>query len=139
MSAPVQCPQQNASVLKTDVTDTTRRHVPTALLRALGLADPPCPTHLARAAATMSSGASLSKSAALSWDALAALGAPPADLANGPASAQSRLRLFGTGAAPSDVRVTLYRDHHAWCPYCQKIWLWLEESQVPYRVEKVRA
>jgi glutathione S-transferase len=35
------------------------------------------------------------------------------------------------------VRVTLYRDNHAWCPYCQKIWLWLEEQQVPYRIEKV--
>jgi glutathione S-transferase len=35
------------------------------------------------------------------------------------------------------VRVTLYRDHHAWCPYCQKIWLWLEEKQIPYRIEKV--
>jgi glutathione S-transferase len=33
--------------------------------------------------------------------------------------------------------VTLYRDHHAWCPYCQKIWLWLEEKQIPYRIEKV--
>jgi len=35
------------------------------------------------------------------------------------------------------VRVTLYRDNHAWCPYCQKIWLWLEEKQIPYRIEKV--
>merc|ERR1712176_622115 len=37
----------------------------------------------------------------------------------------------------SAVRVTLYRDNHAWCPYCQKIWLWLEEKKVPYRIEKV--
>ena len=36
-----------------------------------------------------------------------------------------------------EVRVVLYRDHHAWCPYCQKVWLWLEERQVPYRIEKV--
>jgi glutathione S-transferase len=35
------------------------------------------------------------------------------------------------------VRVTLYRDNHAWCPYCQKIWLWLEEKRIPYRIEKV--
>jgi len=34
-------------------------------------------------------------------------------------------------------RVVLYRDNHAWCPYCQKVWLWLEEKRVPYRVEKV--
>jgi glutathione S-transferase len=33
--------------------------------------------------------------------------------------------------------VRLYRDNHAWCPYCQKIWLWLEEKQIPYRIEKV--
>jgi glutathione S-transferase len=35
------------------------------------------------------------------------------------------------------VQVTLYRDNHAWCPYCQKVWLWLEEKQIPYRIEKV--
>jgi len=45
------------------------------------------------------------------------------------------LRLFGHNE--SDVRVVLYRDHHAWCPYCQKVWLWLEEKQVPYKIEKV--
>jgi glutathione S-transferase len=53
----------------------------------------------------------------------------------GPTNAQARLRLFGQ--PESAVRVTLYRDHHAWCPYCQKIWLWLEERRIPYRVEKV--
>jgi glutathione S-transferase len=45
------------------------------------------------------------------------------------------LRLFGEPEAA--VRVVLYRDHHAWCPYCQKVWLWLEEQRLPYRVEKV--
>ncbi|MEB3213479.1 MAG: glutathione S-transferase family protein, partial [Leptolyngbyaceae bacterium] len=48
---------------------------------------------------------------------------------------QARLRLFGHDE--SEVRVTLYRDNHAWCPYCQKVWLWLEEKQIPYRIEKV--
>ncbi|MGK7912261.1 MAG: glutathione S-transferase family protein [Synechococcus sp.] len=57
------------------------------------------------------------------------------DVTNGPTNSQARLRLFGQGE--SDVRVTLYRDNHAWCPYCQKVWLWLEEKQVPYRIEKV--
>jgi glutathione S-transferase len=59
----------------------------------------------------------------------------PSDPINGATNAQARLRLFGH--AESDVRVTLYRDNHAWCPYCQKIWLWLEEKQIPYRIEKV--
>lgn len=57
------------------------------------------------------------------------------DRINGPTNAQSTLRLFGQ--AESDVRVTLFRDNHAWCPYCQKIWLWLEEKQIPYRIQKV--
>jgi glutathione S-transferase len=74
----------------------------------------------------------------LSWQELADLAASqftPADPINGATNAQSRLRLFGHPEA--DVRVTLYRDNHAWCPYCQKIWLWLEEKQIPYRIEKV--
>ncbi|MEL6247359.1 MAG: glutathione S-transferase family protein [Cyanobacteria bacterium J06648_16] len=71
----------------------------------------------------------------LSWPELEALAAFDLDRTNGPTNAQSRLRLFGH--AESDVRVTLYRDNHAWCPYCQKVWLWFEEKQVPYRIEKV--
>jgi glutathione S-transferase len=74
----------------------------------------------------------------LSWQELANLPNAvfvPSDPINGATNAQSRLRLFGR--AESDVRVTLYRDNHAWCPYCQKIWLWLEEKQIPYRIEKV--
>ena len=73
--------------------------------------------------------------APLSWPELEALTDFQVDPVNGPTNAQSRLRLFGQ--TESDVRVTLYRDHHAWCPYCQKIWLWLEEKQIPYRIEKV--
>ena len=45
------------------------------------------------------------------------------------------LRLFD-GDSESDVRVTLYRDHAAWCPYCQKVWLQLEEKRISYRVIK---
>jgi glutathione S-transferase len=73
--------------------------------------------------------------APLSWPELEALTDFRLDSVNGPTNAQARLRLFGKTEA--DVRVTLYRDNHAWCPYCQKIWLWLEEKQIPYRIEKV--
>lgn len=74
-------------------------------------------------------------SSPLTWSELEALPSLAIDPINGPTNAQTRLRLFGQ--AEADVRVTLYRDHHAWCPYCQKIWLWLEEKQIPYRIEKV--
>lgn len=73
--------------------------------------------------------------APLSWAELKALTDFQIDTVNGPTNAQARLRLFGQ--SESDVRVTLYRDNHAWCPYCQKVWLWLEEKQIPYRIEKV--
>ena len=71
----------------------------------------------------------------LGWDELARLAPPAADLANGTTNAQANLRLFGYPERA--VRVTLYRDHHAWCPYCQKVWLWLEEKRIPYRIRKV--
>jgi glutathione S-transferase len=73
--------------------------------------------------------------APLSWTELESLTDYEIDPVNGLTNAQSRLRLFGHSEA--DLRVTLYRDNHAWCPYCQKIWLWLEEKQIPYRIEKI--
>ncbi len=73
--------------------------------------------------------------APLTWPELEALDTIQTDRVNGPTNAQARLRLFGKTEA--DVRVTLFRDNHAWCPYCQKVWLWLEEKQIPYRIEKV--
>lgn len=72
----------------------------------------------------------------MDWRELESLAAPPeVDATGGPTSSQALLRLFGR--PEQDVRVTLYRDHHAWCPYCQKVWLWLEERRVPYRIRKV--
>ena len=73
--------------------------------------------------------------AALSWVELEALAAPEADRVEGPTNAQATLRLFGR--TEDEVLVTLYRDHHAWCPYCQKVWLWLEFKRIPYRIRKV--
>ena len=72
---------------------------------------------------------------ALSWTELEALANFQIDPINGFTNAQAGLRLFGQ--PETAVRVTLYRDKHAWCPYCQKVWLWLEEKQIPYRIEKV--
>jgi len=71
----------------------------------------------------------------LSWKELESLTDFQVDRVNGPTNAQACLRLFGK--TEPDVRVTLYRDNHAWCPYCQKIWLWLEEKEIPYRIDKV--
>ncbi|AFZ13508.1 hypothetical protein Cri9333_2650 [Crinalium epipsammum PCC 9333] len=73
--------------------------------------------------------------APLSWSQLETLTDYQVDTVNGLTNAQACLRLFGM--SESDVRVTLYRDNHAWCPYCQKVWLWLEEKQIPYRIKKV--
>lgn len=72
---------------------------------------------------------------AFSWEKLETLTDFQLDRVNGVTNSQANLRLFNH--PETDVRVTLYRDHHAWCPYCQKVWLWLEEMQIPYRVRKV--
>ncbi|MEM8829036.1 MAG: glutathione S-transferase family protein [Cyanobacteria bacterium P01_G01_bin.19] len=71
----------------------------------------------------------------LTWQQLTELTDFKPDRINGETNSQATLRLFGKTEA--DVRVTLFRDNHAWCPYCQKIWLWLEEKQIPYRIQKV--
>ena len=52
------------------------------------------------------------------------------------ANALATLRLFDA-ESKDDVRVTLYRDTAAWCPYCEKVWIALEEKRVPYAIEKV--
>ncbi|NOK70983.1 MAG: glutathione S-transferase family protein [Chloroflexi bacterium AL-N10] len=71
----------------------------------------------------------------LTWEELESLTNFQIDTVNGATNSQATLRLFGQ--SESDVRVTLYRDNHAWCPYCQKVWLWLEEKRIPYRIKKV--
>ena len=53
----------------------------------------------------------------------------------GPTDVAADLRLFelAEGAAP---RVVLWRDQSAWCPYCHKVMLQLEEKRVPYSVRR---
>jgi len=50
------------------------------------------------------------------------------------ALASSRLFDLPEGETP---RVMFFRDTAAWCPYCEKVWLALEEKRVPYEVVKV--
>lgn len=54
----------------------------------------------------------------------------------GRANAQASIRLFDEDENYSP-EVTLFRDTAAWCPYCEKVWLLLEEKRIPYRVEKI--
>jgi glutathione S-transferase len=56
------------------------------------------------------------------------------DYVNGNTNPFARARLFNK---IDDVRVIFYRDNHVWCPYCQKVWLFLEEKKIPFKVEKV--
>lgn len=72
---------------------------------------------------------------AMSWEELAIFAADPTDRINGFNNPYAALRLFNK--SESESVVTLYRDKHAWCPYCQKVWLWLELKKIPYRIKKV--
>ena len=71
----------------------------------------------------------------LKWDDLNKFEVEDLDRVHGINNSYANLRLFGH--SENDVLVTLYRDRHSWCPYCQKIWLWLEFKKIPYRVKKI--
>ena len=71
----------------------------------------------------------------LTWDNLNKIESEDLDRVNGINNSYANLRLFGH--SENDVLVTFYRDRHSWCPYCQKIWLWLEFKKIPYRVKKI--
>jgi glutathione S-transferase len=71
----------------------------------------------------------------LTWDDFKQYEIEDLDRVNGINNSYANLRLFGHGE--DDITVTLYRDRHSWCPYCQKIWLWLEFKRIPYRVKKI--
>ena len=48
-----------------------------------------------------------------------------------------KIRLFDESNKEEDIRITFYRDSASWCPYCQKVWMCLEEKKIPYKIEKV--
>eukprot|EP00559_Dactyliosolen_fragilissimus_P009427 CAMPEP_0184858626 /NCGR_PEP_ID=MMETSP0580-20130426/3717_1 /TAXON_ID=1118495 /ORGANISM="Dactyliosolen fragilissimus" /LENGTH=529 /DNA_ID=CAMNT_0027354877 /DNA_START=275 /DNA_END=1864 /DNA_ORIENTATION=- len=54
----------------------------------------------------------------------------------GSAHVQSNLRLFRS-KNDSKPKITLFRDHAGWCPYCQKTMLLIEEKQIPIKIELV--
>ena len=56
------------------------------------------------------------------------------DYVQGATNSYARERRGGT---ESKYKVTLFRDNHAWCPYCQKVWLFMEEKHLNYHVEKI--
>ncbi|KAK9819179.1 hypothetical protein WJX81_001160 [Elliptochloris bilobata] len=85
---------------------------------------------------------SLHFSDAPSWEALEAmvnarqqeLGWQPPDLETGPTNPLALRRTFNQ---PGEPEVKLYRDSAAWCPYCERVWLQLEEKRIPYTIEKI--
>lgn len=52
-----------------------------------------------------------------------------------PRVAHATERIFGPGNDAS--KLVVYRDNSAWCPYCERLWLLLEEKQLNYTVEKI--
>lgn len=46
----------------------------------------------------------------------------------------AKTRTFNSGQEPA---ITFYRDNSSWCPYCERVWIQLEEKQIPYEVEKI--
>lgn len=62
---------------------------------------------------------------------------PNLEKGHGAASPLNLVRLYDKSNREEDIRVTFYRDHASWCPYCHKVWMCLEEKRIPYRVEKI--
>ncbi len=71
----------------------------------------------------------------LSWADLRKYKIDDIDRVNGINNSYSNIRLFGH--SEKEAELILYRDRHSWCPYCQKIWLWLEFKRIPYKVKKI--
>ncbi|NER02956.1 MAG: glutathione S-transferase [Okeania sp. SIO3C4] len=50
------------------------------------------------------------------------------------ATISSYLHRLNSGEKAS---VLLYRDTHAWCPFCERVWFALEEKQIPFETELI--
>ena len=50
------------------------------------------------------------------------------------ATISSYIEQLNPGEKPS---VLLYRDTNAWCPFCERVWLALEEKQIPFEIELI--
>ena len=51
-------------------------------------------------------------------------------------SALANIRRFDNNN-DNNIQITFYKDSASWCPYCQKVWMALEEKQIPYEVIRV--
>lgn len=69
-----------------------------------------------------------------SWEALLEQLPPEHQQAPTPRLPDATERIFEPDTAPALV---LYRDNSAWCPYCERVWLQLEEKRVSYAVRKI--
>jgi len=67
-----------------------------------------------------------------SLESLRALAGPPAVPDR---LAHAKERRFGEEG--KEPELLLFRDNSSWCPYCERVWLQLEEKQVPYRCVRV--
>lgn len=67
-----------------------------------------------------------------SWESLSA------SCGNGSEEAErlpnAKTRVFEAGQEP---KLVFYRDNSSWCPYCERVWMQLEEKRIPYSVEKI--
>lgn len=72
------------------------------------------------------------KTTLASWDALAGIVGNDEDFPE--RLPNMKRRVFEDG---QKLLLTFYRDNSSWCPYCQRVWLQLEEKKIPYQVEKI--
>nr|QFS19062.1 glutathione S-transferase 1 [Apopellia endiviifolia (species B)] len=48
--------------------------------------------------------------------------------------ADAKERVFGL---EQESEIVFYRDNSSWCPYCERVWLLLEEKKISYSIKKI--